>query len=92
MVGSFFFNLVGLPAETNMPDDVTLKVMWDIAMSDPLRLFLPWLAGGYILAALTWPFWYGVYYFFVMSAKAAQENRRMRKVHLVAREITGQDE
>ena len=60
-LGAFLFALFGVGAvvdagigtQAALPNDLSLRGVWDIITNDPMRLFLPWLVGGYILAALT---------------------------------------
>ncbi len=86
--GSYLFGIIGLPASTALPDEVTLSVMWDIATSDPLRIFLPWLLGGYLMALLMWPFCYLIFYRLVSAAKAAKVRAKARKLKKNAAQIT----
>lgn len=89
--GSSLFSLFSLPASTNLPDHMDFAMLWEIATTQPLRLFLPWLLGGYLLAVLSWIPAYFVFYQMVHGAKLARIKARMRKVHKVAREVTGQE-
>jgi hypothetical protein len=49
-----------------------MSVLWEVLKSQPLTLFLPWLLGGYILAAVTVPSVYPVYFFLVKAGKKAR--------------------
>jgi len=88
--GSYLFGLIGLPASVALPDEISMKIMWDILMTDPLRIFLPFAVGGYILALLSWPVYYFVFYYLVKGAKAARLSARQRRIHKLACEVTGQ--
>jgi len=90
--GSFLFGVFGLPASTALPEVVTFGVMWNLATTDPLRLFLPWLLGGYLIALFSWPFFYVIFFYLVKSAKLARLRAHQRKLHRAAREMTGQRE
>ena len=89
--GSFLFGLVGLPASTALPDDVTFSIMWDLIWNEPLRIFLPWLLGGYLLGLLSWPFTYILFYNLVRGAKLARTKSKIRRMHKNAKDMTGQD-
>lgn len=86
--GAFLFELLGLPASTALPEEVNMSVLWELITEEPLRIFLPWLLGGYCIAILIWPFAYFVFLRLIRTAKAAQTRARIRKVHKVAREMT----
>ncbi len=88
--GSFLFSLIGLPASMELPDNVTLGIMWDLLWHDPLRIFLPWLVGGYVAMLITIPIAYYIFYRLVNAAKLARSKAKLRKVHKVALEVTGQ--
>lgn len=88
--GSFLFGMFGLPASTALPEVIDFSILWDIATNEPRRIFLPWLLGGYLIALVSWPFTYFIFYNMVKGAKLARRKARLRKVHMVAREVTGQ--
>lgn len=90
--GSFLFGLFGLPASTALPEVMNFQILWEIAMHEPMRIFLPWLVGGYLIALISWPFSYFIFYNLVKGAKIARRKARLRKVHKVAKELTGQKE
>lgn len=89
-LGSYIFGVLGLPASTKLPETVDFHVLWDIFTHEPMRIFLPWLVGGYLLAFLVWMPCYLFFYQLVKGAKIARKKARERKVHKVAREMTGQ--
>lgn len=88
--GSYLFGLFGFPASAALPDDMSFEVFWEIAINEPIRIFMPWLVGGYLLAILTWPIYYYVSLYLVRGAKIARKKARLRKLHRVAKEVTGQ--
>jgi len=88
--GSYLFGVFGLPASTALPDTVTFSILWDIVKHQPLRIFLPWLLGGYLLGLIAWFPAYLIFYNFVKGAKMARHKARLRRVHKAAKEITGQ--
>ena len=88
--GAFLFGLLGLPASASLPDEVNFSILWDLLWHDPLRIFLPWLVGGYLAALICIPIAYSIFYRLVAAAKRARSKARLRKVHKLAREMTGQ--
>ncbi|HOO81676.1 MAG TPA: DUF2062 domain-containing protein [Alphaproteobacteria bacterium] len=89
-LGSFIFQLLGLPAEAALPEHADFWVIWDLIKSEPYRIFAPWFVGGYLLGALTVPLTYSLFYRLVGSAQAARKKARENRLHKVAREVTGQ--
>ena len=45
-LGVFLTSWLGIADRSTLPDDFSLSVLWDFAMSHPLRLFVPWMIGG----------------------------------------------
>lgn len=88
--GSFLFRLFGLPAEDSLPADINFHVVWEIAKHEPLRIFLPWCLGSYLMGILASPFMYFGFYYLVRAAKAARKKAREHKLHRAVREVTGQ--
>lgn len=88
--GSFIFQTVGFPASVSLPEQIDLSVVWDLIKHEPFRIFLPWLVGGYLIALLSMPISYMIFYRLVSGAKKARVRARERKLHRVAREVTGQ--
>lgn len=88
--GSYLFHLFGLPASTALPDHVSFSIIWDTIRTEPFRIFLPWAVGGYLLAFLSIPFTYVIYRNLVKGAKIARRKARERKLHKVAKDVTGQ--
>lgn len=90
--GGYLFTVLGLPAAESLPETINWSVVWDMITNEPLRVFLPWMLGGYILATLvTFPA-YLFYYNFVKAAKLARSKARLRRLHKIAMEVTGQKE
>lgn len=88
--GSFLFQLLGLPADISLPEHVNLRVIWDLIEHHPLQLFAPWLVGGYLLGFLTVPLSYSIFYHLVNGAQMARKKAHEKRLHKVAREVTGQ--
>ncbi len=92
--GSYLFGLFGLPSSTALPEHINLTVIWELIKHEPLRIFMPWAVGGYLLGILTIPITYPIYFNIVKGAKIARHKARLRrmqkKMHKTAKEITGQ--
>ena len=74
-LGSWIFALMGLPANIYLPDEVSLSILWELLLSEPLRILLPWFLGGYLCALILWPIAYFIFYSLINSAKMAREKR-----------------
>ena len=88
--GAFLIGVFGLPAADTLPAYVDFSVLLHLIAHEPLRVFLPWMLGGHVLAVISFFPAYMIYYRLVGAAKAARSRARIRKVHKVAREVTGQ--
>ena len=93
-VGTEIFHLMGISATSNIPEDVTLTMLWDMLWTEPLRLILPWLLGGYILCAVAVILSYPLYLNLIKGAKLARQKAR-QKVHVIrahkdVKQMTGQ--
>lgn len=84
LLGVWLFGLFGFENLGEMPDEMSFSVMWEMIKGDPLRLFVPWLLGGYILVIVSWPFYFLIFFYLVRAGKrarrAAKERRLKRKV------------
>lgn len=89
-VGVALFSLFGLHVALDMPDGISFTESVTMALHNPMDLFLPWLVGGYLLAALTWPVFFLVFFVLVRRLKTFQKMRRIKTLHKIALEITGQ--
>lgn len=88
--GAFLFSFLGVRAKTELPKDMNFTIFWDLLTHHPVSILLPWLTGGYLMALLTFPVSYYVFYKFVHGAKVARKKVRIHNVHKVAKEVTGQ--
>lgn len=75
-LGNFLMELAGFPSSASLPEGAGFSVIWDMVKHEPLRVFLPWLLGGYILALVSWPVFYFLFYEFIHGAKLAREKLR----------------
>lgn len=90
--GRFMFSFFGIHGAADLPDHVTMQILWDLLWSHPLDLFLPWMLGGYTLCFVSIPFTYFVYYYLVHTAKIARAKAKERRMQQVVCEVTGQCE
>ena len=88
--GSFLFHLMGLPAEVTLPKEMNLDIIWDMIKNEPFRIFAPWFVGGYLLGLITMPVTYPVFYQLVNGAKKARMRAKERRLHMLAKQVTGQ--
>lgn len=71
-LGSWLFSLFGLPADAYLPQDMSLAILWDLTLNQPLRVALPWFVGGYLCTLITWPIFYGIFFYVIKGAKTAR--------------------
>lgn len=90
--GEALFGLFNWETNVVLPDHFDMKATWHFITHDPLHAFLPWLVGGYLLAVLSWPVFYVIFNHLIKTARFARSKAKLRKVHKVAKEVTGQDE
>jgi uncharacterized protein (DUF2062 family) len=90
-LGVLIFTFFGMEVALSLPEGITFWVAVDMALHQPFELFVPWMVGGYVLAALTWPVFFVVFLILIKRLKYFQQMRRLKRVHKVAKEITGQD-
>lgn len=81
-IGNYILGLFGITDVGAVPTSFT----WE-AISAAM---LPVSTGGYILAILSWPLYFGICYLFVREAKVARLKYKKIKAHRIAKEITGQ--
>ena len=75
--GNSILGAFGIQNFKPLPVDMNISALWAMILEDPLRLFLPWMLGGYICAILFWPIAFFVSYFMVKSAKQARRRKRL---------------
>ena len=86
--GSFIFSLIGLTAGAALPHHMDFHELMHMIIHEPMRIFLPWLIGGYILGALSIPITYTIFYRLVKGAKTARSKAKLHAIHKVAKEVT----
>lgn len=86
-LGVFLTSWLGIADRSTLPDDFSLSVLWDFAMSYPLRLFVPWMIGGYVLGLVAAFLSYAPLYRIIHTARTARARAKMQRVAQLAREI-----
>ncbi len=74
--GSFLFSILGLHGVSDIPDHISLSVIYN----DFWSLFMPWMLGGYILLILSIPPSYLLYYKMIESAKKARDKAKALRI------------
>lgn len=77
--GEVIFSLMGIPVSTVIPVDMDFAKVWALATKEPLRIFLPWLVGGYWIALIIAPILYMVFFNMIRTARRAHKKRRAKK-------------
>jgi len=90
-LGAALFSSFGFPAEANIPNDVTLSLLWNMLWNDPMRLFMPWMLGGYLICVIVIAITYPFYLSLIKGAQSARQKVLQRKAHKNAKQVTGQD-
>lgn len=67
--GAIIFELFGFSSSVTIPDNIGFTEFWGLVTNEPLRIFLPWTVGGYMIALLSWPILYFFFYNMVRCAK-----------------------
>jgi uncharacterized protein len=89
-LGAHILSFFGIDASHSLPEEMDMSVLWELMKHEPLRILLPWMIGGYIMVLVSIPIYYFIFYRLIAAAKAARSKARLRRVHQVAREVTGQ--
>lgn len=89
-LGSYLLGLFGVSASATLPEHVDFSTLWEIFRNEPVRIFLPWALGGYLICFTSLIVTYPMFYRLVRTAKKARTKARLRKVRKAAIEITGQ--
>lgn len=75
-LGSALFGLIGMPVDASPPADVNLSMIRDMLFDDPLRLFLPWMLGGYILCIAVIAALYPLYLYLINLANRIKARKK----------------
>lgn len=88
VVGEFVFTKFGLEVR-QMPENFSWEHLVAEIKTDPLALVLPWVTGGFVMAALSWPVFYGLFYWMVRQARVRQGQWKEHRLHKEGLDITG---
>lgn len=69
---------------------ITHENFWAVITGNPMQIFVPWMIGGHILGVLVWFPAYILYYGLIKTARDARAKAKLRRLHKMAQEITGQ--
>lgn len=83
--GAWMFNLFHMGASVTVPEHMDFGMFWHIVTHEPMRIFWPWMAGGYAIALISYPFSYALFYHLVDNAKKARVRARLRRRREIAR-------
>ena len=78
--GVMILSLFGFDNFGEIPEDLTLSVLWSLITDDFLKIFLPWMLGGYLLALITCPVFYVVFFYLVGGAKRARALAKQKRL------------
>lgn len=87
-LGAIMTSFFGIGGDHALPEVINLQVLWDIAMTQPIQLFLPWMIGGYTLGLLCALFSYVLLFRIIQASKAARMRAKIEKMDREARRIT----
>ncbi len=90
--GEMFVNFFDDRKLHAMPPMSDMSAFWDVLLEHPLMLLLPWTVGGYICAAITWPFFYWMFYGMISNARAARLKLKLSRARKTALDITEPNE
>lgn len=88
VLGSYVMGLFGVSAANAAPADMDWRMLLHIVTHEPLRLFTPWMLGGYALGLLFALATYGPIYSIVKMAKTARRKAKLYAIWQAGREAT----
>lgn len=82
--GKLLFRIFGIVEFSAMPENLSLKKMFDYVIEHPYDLVIPWVAGGLVLTFATWPLFYMLHMAILENARktrhaAREHNQKARK-------------
>lgn len=89
VVGVFLFKVLGFGEYLDgyyFPENI--EEIGDL----PVKFLLPVMVGGYVVGLAVYPPFYYTFRAMLRTARAARKARMTKKVHKVAKEVTGQEE
>ncbi|MCD8566731.1 MAG: DUF2062 domain-containing protein [Alphaproteobacteria bacterium] len=87
-LGVYLTSFFGIGSVDTLPENINLTVLWDIATTKPLELFLPWMIGGYALGLVCALLSYVLLFRVVQAAKAARTRAKLAGMDREAHRIT----
>ena len=88
-VGKITFNDLGFRVR-RMPEHFEWKGLVHEITHDPMRLFAPWVTGGFIVMILSWPLFYFIFHKILQHLHATKHLWKKTRLRKEARIITGQ--
>ncbi len=85
--GKLFFRFFGIVEFSALPENLSLKKMFDYIIEHPYDLVIPWVAGGVVLTFATWPLFYMLHMAILEGARSSQ--RATREESQKARKAAG---
>ncbi|MCD8498135.1 MAG: DUF2062 domain-containing protein [Alphaproteobacteria bacterium] len=87
-LGALMTSFFGIGGSHALPDVINMEILWHIATTEPLDLFLPWMIGGYTLGLACAILSYPLLYRLIQVAKAARLRAKLEKMSREGRRIT----
>lgn len=90
-VGKFTFLELGFHVR-RMPGKFEWHELINEVTHDPMRLFAPWVTGGFILMIISWPIFYFIAHWIIVHLRSTHHLWKKNRLHKEAKTITGQPE
>lgn len=88
-VGKWTFIHLGYHVR-KMPGHFEWRELVSEITNDPMRLFAPWVTGGFIVMILSWPIFYFIFHWAIVHLRSTHHLWKKTRLHKEARIITGQ--
>ncbi len=90
LIGKWTFIQAGFTVR-KMPHQFEWRELVSEIFHDPMRLFMPWMTGGFILMILSWPIFYLIFHWIIDHMRSTHHLWKETRLHKEARVITGQE-
>ena len=80
-LGARIFGLFGIRADKPFPKHMDFQTFWHLLVHDPVQVLLPWLTGGYMLAALVFMPAYVLCYHLIRSMRSQELKKHDQEIH-----------
>lgn len=90
-IGKFTFIELGYQVR-NMPHRFEWREFVNEVTHDPMRLFAPWVTGGFIMMLISFPIFYFISRWVIMHLRSTHHLWKENRLHKEAKSITGQVE